>query len=100
MASQKETAEGIQSVVSVKVTSDITAFCKASNEFGVDTATFNIKASEFRPLLHILSLLSLFICAPLCCLFLLYLNVSRSAMHCDVLPVIPDMSLNVVVVLD
>ncbi|XP_070761617.1 melanoma cell adhesion molecule b [Enoplosus armatus] len=44
-ASQTETEEGIQSVVRVKVTSDITAFCNASNEYGTDTVTFNIKAT-------------------------------------------------------
>lgn len=46
-ASQKDTEKGIRSVVSVKVTSDITAFCNASNNFGTTMVTFNIKTSEF-----------------------------------------------------
>ncbi|XP_035535593.1 melanoma cell adhesion molecule b isoform X2 [Morone saxatilis] len=43
-ASQRETEEGVHSVVTVKVTSDITVFCNASNEHGTDGVTFNIKA--------------------------------------------------------
>ncbi|KAM7399457.1 hypothetical protein PAMP_018728 [Pampus punctatissimus] len=44
-ASQLETREGVLlSVVSIKVTSDITAFCNASNEYGTDALAFNIKA--------------------------------------------------------
>ncbi|KAM7413301.1 hypothetical protein PAMA_020607 [Pampus argenteus] len=44
-ASQQETVEGVLlSVVSFKVTSDITAFCNASNEYGTDALAFNIKA--------------------------------------------------------
>ncbi|XP_054458224.1 melanoma cell adhesion molecule b isoform X2 [Anoplopoma fimbria] len=39
-----KTEVGLQSVVSIKVTSDITASCNASNEFGTDVATFNINA--------------------------------------------------------
>lgn len=39
-----ETEEGIQSVVSVKVTSDLTAFCNASNALGTDSVSFSIKA--------------------------------------------------------
>uniref|UniRef100_A0A7N9AXL4 Melanoma cell adhesion molecule b n=1 Tax=Mastacembelus armatus TaxID=205130 RepID=A0A7N9AXL4_9TELE len=46
MASQKETEEGVESVLSVKVISDITALCRASNKYGTDSVTFNIKASE------------------------------------------------------
>lgn len=46
-ATQKETGEGVQSEVSFKVTSDITAFCNASNDFGADAVAFNIKAREF-----------------------------------------------------
>ncbi|GAA6215075.1 cell surface glycoprotein MUC18 [Lates japonicus] len=42
--SQEATEEGVKSVVSVKVTSDITAFCNASNEYGTDAVTFSIKA--------------------------------------------------------
>ncbi|XP_056139264.1 melanoma cell adhesion molecule b isoform X2 [Lampris incognitus] len=42
--SQKMTEDGTHSVVSVKVTSDITAFCNASNDYGVDVVTFSIKA--------------------------------------------------------
>ncbi|XP_069390645.1 melanoma cell adhesion molecule b isoform X2 [Paralichthys olivaceus] len=42
--SLKQTEEGIQSVVSVKVTSDVTVFCNASNEHGTDSVAFNIKA--------------------------------------------------------
>ncbi|XP_041661806.1 melanoma cell adhesion molecule b isoform X2 [Cheilinus undulatus] len=36
---------GIQSRVSVQVTSDITATCSASNELGKDSLTFNIKST-------------------------------------------------------
>ncbi|XP_042342562.1 melanoma cell adhesion molecule b [Plectropomus leopardus] len=43
--SQKETDMGILSVASVKVTSDLTIFCNASNEFGTDVVTFNITAT-------------------------------------------------------
>ncbi|XP_073347700.1 melanoma cell adhesion molecule b isoform X4 [Pagrus major] len=43
-ASQELTEEGIQSTVSLKVTSDITVFCNATNNFGTDAVTFNIKA--------------------------------------------------------
>uniref|UniRef100_A0A8D3B1D8 Melanoma cell adhesion molecule b n=1 Tax=Scophthalmus maximus TaxID=52904 RepID=A0A8D3B1D8_SCOMX len=43
--SEKETEAGVQSVVSVYVTSDITAFCNASSENGTDSVTFNIKAT-------------------------------------------------------
>lgn len=46
-ASQQPIRQGVQSVVSIKVTSDIKAFCNASNEYGADVVTFNIKASEF-----------------------------------------------------
>ncbi|XP_077350419.1 melanoma cell adhesion molecule b isoform X2 [Festucalex cinctus] len=43
--SQTETEDGVQSVVSVEVTSeDLTAFCNASNEYGADALAFNIKA--------------------------------------------------------
>ncbi|XP_026150252.1 cell surface glycoprotein MUC18-like isoform X2 [Mastacembelus armatus] len=45
MASQKETEEGVESVLSVKVISDITALCRASNKYGTDSVTFNIKAT-------------------------------------------------------
>ncbi|KAM4565871.1 melanoma cell adhesion molecule b isoform 2-T2 [Odontesthes bonariensis] len=41
--SETETEEGAQSVVSVKVASNITAYCNASNEHGTDLVTFNIK---------------------------------------------------------
>ncbi|XP_026154379.1 cell surface glycoprotein MUC18-like [Mastacembelus armatus] len=44
-ASQKETEEGVESVLSVKVISDITALCRASNKYGTDSVTFNIKAT-------------------------------------------------------
>ncbi|KAM9359746.1 melanoma cell adhesion molecule b isoform 2-T2 [Symphorus nematophorus] len=44
-ASQTDTKEGVESSVSIKVTSDITAFCNASNEYGADAVTFNIKAT-------------------------------------------------------
>ncbi|XP_041795897.1 melanoma cell adhesion molecule b isoform X2 [Chelmon rostratus] len=43
-ASQEDTEEGVQSVVTIKVDSDITAFCNASNEHGTAAVTFNIKA--------------------------------------------------------
>lgn len=42
--SQEETDEGVHSMVSVRVTSDITAFCNASNEYGHDAVAFSIKA--------------------------------------------------------
>ncbi|KAM6959261.1 melanoma cell adhesion molecule b [Aplochiton taeniatus] len=38
------TEQGVHSVVSVKVTSDITAFCNASNDLGTDSLAFSIKA--------------------------------------------------------
>ncbi|XP_068440189.1 melanoma cell adhesion molecule b isoform X2 [Clinocottus analis] len=41
-ASQIETEGEVQSHVSIKVTSDITAICNASNKFGTDAVTFNI----------------------------------------------------------
>ncbi|XP_070685363.1 melanoma cell adhesion molecule b isoform X2 [Pempheris klunzingeri] len=43
--SLKETEDGVESVVSVKVSSDITAFCNASNVYGAAAVTFNIKAT-------------------------------------------------------
>ena len=49
--SHEVTDEGVQSTVDVKVTSDITVFCNATNDFGTDALTFNIKASEFLLLL-------------------------------------------------
>ncbi|XP_078140498.1 melanoma cell adhesion molecule b isoform X1 [Centroberyx gerrardi] len=42
--SHKETENGVHSVVSVKVTSDINAFCNASNDYGTDAMAFSIKA--------------------------------------------------------
>ncbi|XP_071376643.1 melanoma cell adhesion molecule b isoform X3 [Centroberyx affinis] len=42
--SHKETEDGVHSVVSVKVMSDINAFCNASNDYGTDTVAFSIKA--------------------------------------------------------
>uniref|UniRef100_A0A667XS36 Melanoma cell adhesion molecule b n=1 Tax=Myripristis murdjan TaxID=586833 RepID=A0A667XS36_9TELE len=36
--------DGVHSVVSVKVTSDINAFCNASNDYGTDAVAFSIKA--------------------------------------------------------
>ncbi|XP_029302054.1 melanoma cell adhesion molecule b isoform X2 [Cottoperca gobio] len=47
--SQTETKEGVESVVSIKVTADITAFCNASNDFGNDAVTFNITATKPTP---------------------------------------------------
>ncbi|XP_068566755.1 melanoma cell adhesion molecule b isoform X2 [Cebidichthys violaceus] len=44
-ASQRKTWGEVHSVVSIKVTSDITAFCNASNDFGTDALTFNIAAT-------------------------------------------------------
>lgn len=46
-ASETETEDGAQSVVSVPVASEFSVFCNASNQFGADMATFNIKISEF-----------------------------------------------------
>lgn len=117
-ASQTETEDGIKSVVSVKVTSDITAFCNASNEHGYDALTFNIKASEFLLLLAFpVSALCVYMCVRLCllssmtppllflpflsvslfCLFLLRLKASSSAMCRNVLPVSVAISVSVVV---
>uniref|UniRef100_A0A667XYU5 Melanoma cell adhesion molecule b n=1 Tax=Myripristis murdjan TaxID=586833 RepID=A0A667XYU5_9TELE len=45
LLSQKTTEDGVHSVVSVKVTSDINAFCNASNDYGTDAVAFSIKAS-------------------------------------------------------
>ncbi|XP_077422779.1 melanoma cell adhesion molecule b isoform X2 [Vanacampus margaritifer] len=42
--SQTEREDGVHSMVSVEVTSDLTAFCNASNEYGADAASFDIKA--------------------------------------------------------
>ncbi|KAM4627451.1 melanoma cell adhesion molecule b [Polymixia lowei] len=42
--SHQATDDGIHSVVSVRVTSDITAFCNASNDYGTDAMAFSIKA--------------------------------------------------------
>lgn len=39
-----------QSVVSVKVASDISALCNASNDMGTEVKSFSIKASKFFPL--------------------------------------------------
>ncbi|XP_054868272.1 melanoma cell adhesion molecule b isoform X3 [Amphiprion ocellaris] len=41
---QTVTEEGAESVVSVKVTSNMIVFCNASNEYGADAVTFSIKA--------------------------------------------------------
>lgn len=46
-ASHRETDGGVHSSVQFTVTSDITAFCNVSNEFGADAVTFDIKTSEF-----------------------------------------------------
>uniref|UniRef100_A0A671WND5 Melanoma cell adhesion molecule b n=1 Tax=Sparus aurata TaxID=8175 RepID=A0A671WND5_SPAAU len=43
--SREVTDEGVQSTVDVKVTSDITVFCNATNDFGTDALTFDIKAT-------------------------------------------------------
>uniref|UniRef100_A0A3B4VDC3 Melanoma cell adhesion molecule b n=1 Tax=Seriola dumerili TaxID=41447 RepID=A0A3B4VDC3_SERDU len=43
---QREMEDSVQSVVRVKVTSDLTVVCSASNKFGTDAMTFSIKASE------------------------------------------------------
>uniref|UniRef100_A0A3Q1I307 Ig-like domain-containing protein n=2 Tax=Anabas testudineus TaxID=64144 RepID=A0A3Q1I307_ANATE len=43
-SSQTVTDEGVEGVVKVKVTSDITVVCTASNEYGTDQLTFSIKA--------------------------------------------------------
>ncbi|XP_029570341.1 cell surface glycoprotein MUC18 isoform X6 [Salmo trutta] len=42
--SQRETEDEVLSVVSVKVTSDITAYCNASNDHGTVSISFNLKA--------------------------------------------------------
>ncbi|XP_071353165.1 melanoma cell adhesion molecule b isoform X2 [Trachinotus anak] len=41
----QQTEEGVRSVASVKVTSDLTVVCNASNELGTDAVTFSIKAT-------------------------------------------------------
>ncbi|XP_054650704.1 melanoma cell adhesion molecule b isoform X2 [Dunckerocampus dactyliophorus] len=41
---KKETDDGVTSMVSVEVTSDLTAFCNASNKYGADAVAFNVKA--------------------------------------------------------
>lgn len=43
---QQETLEGLQSTASVRVTSNITAYCIASNSYGNDSQSFSIKGSE------------------------------------------------------
>lgn len=65
-ATQKQTEEGVQSTLKVTVGSDITAVCNATNEFGSDAVTYNIKASEFGfPLrLWVLLLVSVSFVAP------------------------------------
>ncbi|XP_055735446.1 cell surface glycoprotein MUC18-like isoform X4 [Salvelinus fontinalis] len=42
--SQRETEDEVLSVVSVKVTSDITAYCNASNKHGTVSVSFSLKA--------------------------------------------------------
>ncbi|XP_034460494.1 melanoma cell adhesion molecule b isoform X1 [Hippoglossus hippoglossus] len=42
-STSKGTEEGVQSVLSFQVTSNVTVFCNASNEHGTDTVAFNIK---------------------------------------------------------
>ncbi|XP_022609559.1 cell surface glycoprotein MUC18 isoform X1 [Seriola dumerili] len=42
---QKQMEDSVQSVVRVKVTSDLTVVCSASNKFGTDAMTFSIKAT-------------------------------------------------------
>ncbi|XP_061682706.1 melanoma cell adhesion molecule b isoform X3 [Syngnathoides biaculeatus] len=44
--SQTDTEDSVHSVVTVEVTSDITAFCNASNVYGADGVAFNIKAIQ------------------------------------------------------
>lgn len=46
-ASQIETEEGVESVATVTVTSDFSVYCQASNGYGNDSLTFNIKTSEW-----------------------------------------------------
>lgn len=87
--SQKETEQGIESTLSLKVTSDITVFCKAVNSFGNETLAFNIKASEFLWLLPfpVLALCVYVSClpppsvpAPLVCATLLVIFTSNGVM--------------------
>ena len=88
-ASETETEEGTQSVVSVKVASNITAYCNASNEHGTDVVTFNIKVntSEFL-LLSCLNSLFLYLCmslsscpCPPCLCLKALISVYRVACH-------------------
>ncbi|CAJ1065513.1 melanoma cell adhesion molecule b isoform X4 [Xyrichtys novacula] len=68
-ASETVTENGIESGISFKVTSDTTVFCNASNDRGIDSLIFNIKASEF--LLLLLLLLLVFPVSALCVLLVL-----------------------------
>lgn len=61
-ASHRETDGGVHSSVQFTVTSDVTAFCNVSNEFGADAVTFDIKTSEFPVSGYICS--SLHFCPP------------------------------------
>ena len=45
--SQRETEDEVLSVVSIKVTSDVTAYCNASNDHGTVSTSFSLKASKF-----------------------------------------------------
>ncbi|XP_010792110.1 cell surface glycoprotein MUC18 isoform X2 [Notothenia coriiceps] len=47
--SKTDTGGVLRSVVSIKVTSDFTALCSASNTFGTDTMSFNITATKHTP---------------------------------------------------
>ncbi|XP_068615996.1 cell surface glycoprotein MUC18-like [Brachionichthys hirsutus] len=70
--SQKETEEGVQSVFSVKVTSDITAVCEAQNDFGSDNLTFNIKAKGNGVIIAVIIILILLLAILGSVLYFLY----------------------------
>lgn len=76
-AMQKQTEDGVQSTIQVKVASDMMVDCRATNEFGADNVTFNIKASEFHP-----PAVSVSSPAPLCCCSSLF--CARPRLHASV----------------
>lgn len=104
--SQQETEKGVQGVVRVTVTSDITVFCNASNAYGMGAVSYNIKPSEFLLLLvfpvsvpYVYASVCLFMLTlsspsslSLFRLFLLYV----SSLPCDVLPMSLDILITVV----
>lgn len=67
-ASQKNNDKGVESVLTFKVTSDIKAFCNASNKHGTDMVVFSIKTSESLLRWHFLSRCFVYkVCTSLSC---------------------------------